>query len=52
MILANPKERTRFVRFAIVGVIGAIVDFGIFNLLLAIAWAMTLTLRNPKPRAT
>ncbi len=48
MILANPKERTRFVRFAIVGVIGAIVDFGIFNLLLAITpiqavWASAIS---------
>ena len=32
-ILTNPRERTRFVRFAIVGVIGAIVDFGVMNLL-------------------
>lgn len=35
MILSNPKERTRFLRFAVVGIIGAVVDFGIFNLLLA-----------------
>jgi len=34
MILSNPKERTRFLRFAVVGIIGAVVDFGIFNLLL------------------
>jgi putative flippase GtrA len=33
MILTNPKERTRFMRFSIVGIIGAIVDFGTFNLL-------------------
>jgi putative flippase GtrA len=33
MILANKKERDRFFRFLIVGVIGAVVDFGIFNLL-------------------
>jgi putative flippase GtrA len=32
-ILNNPRERTRFMRFATVGVMGAIVDFGIFNLL-------------------
>ncbi|NPV76895.1 MAG: GtrA family protein [Anaerolineae bacterium] len=48
MILANPKERTRFIRFAIVGVIGAVVDFGIFNLLLAITsiqavWASAIS---------
>lgn len=33
MILSNTKERTRFVRFAIVGSIGAVIDFGVFNLL-------------------
>ncbi|MBN1535136.1 MAG: GtrA family protein [Anaerolineales bacterium] len=32
-ILVNPRERTRFLKFAVVGVIGAVVDFGIFNLL-------------------
>ena len=29
----NQKERVRFLRFAMVGVIGAIIDFGIMNLL-------------------
>jgi len=29
----NSKERSRFLRFAVVGAIGAVVDFGIFNLL-------------------
>lgn len=33
MILTNPVERTRFLKFAAVGVVGAIVDFGTFNLL-------------------
>lgn len=33
MILSNPRERTRFIRFAIVGAIGAVIDFGVFNLL-------------------
>lgn len=33
MILSNTKERTRFIRFAIVGAIGAVIDFGVFNLL-------------------
>lgn len=33
MILTNSKERTRFFRFAIVGAIGAVIDFGVFNLL-------------------
>jgi putative flippase GtrA len=32
-ILFNPRERTRFLRFLVVGVIGAAVDFGIENLL-------------------
>jgi putative flippase GtrA len=35
-IVTNPRERTRFVRFAVVGVIGAVVDFGTFNLLSSI----------------
>ena len=35
-ILTNPRERTRFFRFAIVGIIGAIVDFGVMNLLVGI----------------
>ena len=32
-ILINSRERTRFLRFAGVGIIGAIVDFGIENIL-------------------
>ena len=32
--LKNPAERTRFLKFCAVGVIGAIVDFGIMNLML------------------
>jgi len=32
-IITNPRERTRFLRFATVGIIGAVVDFGTFNLL-------------------
>ena len=35
MILTNPRERTRFLRFAAVGVVGAIIDFGVFNLEIA-----------------
>ena len=35
-IVNNPRERTRFMRFAVVGVIGAVVDFGTFNLLATI----------------
>ncbi len=33
MILTNKKERGRFLRFMVVGAIGAVVDFGTFNLL-------------------
>lgn len=32
-VISNPRERTRFLRFAVVGIIGAVVDFGTFNLL-------------------
>lgn len=32
-ILTNSKERSRFFRFAVVGTFGAVVDFGIANLL-------------------
>ena len=47
-ILLNPRERTRFFRFAIVGTFGAIVDFGTFNLLMgligiAAVWASVLS---------
>ena len=34
-ILNNPRERSRFLRFATVGIIGAMVDFGSFNLFTA-----------------
>jgi putative flippase GtrA len=33
VIINNPKERSRFLKFAVVGVFGAVVDFGVFNLL-------------------
>ena len=33
MILTATKERVRFMKFAVVGTIGAVVDFGIANLL-------------------
>jgi len=33
MIITDTQERGRFLRFAMVGVIGALVDFGTFNLL-------------------
>ena len=32
-IINDPRERTRFLKFAVVGIIGAVVDFGIANLL-------------------
>ncbi len=32
-IIVNPRERTRFLKFAVVGAIGAVVDFGTFNIL-------------------
>ena len=35
MILTNVKERTRFLKFAFVGIIGAVIDFGVFNILTA-----------------
>ncbi len=33
MILSNPRERTRFLRFAAVGLFGAVVDFGTYSIL-------------------
>lgn len=33
ILIREPRERVRFMRFAFVGVIGAIVDFGVMNLL-------------------
>jgi putative flippase GtrA len=35
--LLNPQERTRFLKFITVGAIGALVDFGIMNLLTRLA---------------
>lgn len=40
-ILKDPLERTRFIKFAIVGVLGALIDFGIMNLLV---WLVKATL--------
>lgn len=37
MILTNPQERNRFLKFAVVGVIGAVIDFGVMNLLTGLA---------------
>jgi putative flippase GtrA len=33
MILSDAKERNRFLKFAMVGAIGAVIDFGVMNLL-------------------
>jgi putative flippase GtrA len=33
MIMTDPRERARFLRFVVVGIIGAVVDFGVMNLL-------------------
>ena len=46
--ITDPKERNRFLKFAVVGVIGAIVDFGIMNLLtqkaeMSLVWAGTIS---------
>jgi putative flippase GtrA len=35
-IFTHPKERERFLKFAVVGAIGALVDFGSFHLLMSI----------------
>ena len=35
-LLKNPRERSRFLRYSIVGVIGALVDFAILNLLISV----------------
>jgi putative flippase GtrA len=48
MIFQNPKERTRFLKFAFVGIIGAVIDFGAFNLLIyltpiASIWASAIS---------
>ena len=32
--IKNPAERTRFLKFCVVGAIGFVVDFGVMNLLL------------------
>jgi putative flippase GtrA len=33
VLITNPRERTRFLKFAVVGVIGGVVDFGTANIL-------------------
>ncbi len=47
-IITNRQERTRFSKFMVVGAIGAVVDFGIMNLLsklidLTLVWAGTIS---------
>lgn len=47
-ILVNPRERRRFFRFLVVGMFGAVVDFGIENLLhrlfgLPYVWSGTIS---------
>lgn len=48
MIITDPQERGRFLRFAVVGAIGFVVDFGVFNLLVNLAhvpavWAQVIS---------
>jgi putative flippase GtrA len=47
-IIVNSKERTRFLKFMVVGAIGAVVDFGIMNLFsklfkMPLIWAGTIS---------
>jgi len=44
-ILTNPRERIRFLKFSVVGVIGAIVDFGVLNIL-HLVFGMPVILAN------
>ena len=39
IVLKNPAERVRFLKFAVVGLIGAVIDFGVMNLIVALAHA-------------
>lgn len=49
MILTEGRERKRFVKFALVGALGAVIDFGVMNLLshgileLPLVWAGTIS---------
>jgi len=48
MILTERKERHRFYKFAAVGALGAVIDFGVMNLLshfttLSLVWAGTIS---------
>jgi putative flippase GtrA len=47
-IFQNPRERERFIKFAVVGAFGALVDFGSFHLVLSLfkiepAWAQVVS---------
>ncbi len=42
MIISNRKEQKRFVKFALVGAFGAIIDFGIFNLMIQLLKSIPL----------
>lgn len=47
-VITNRQERGRFIKFMVVGIIGAVVDFGIMNLLtklfgMALVWAGTIS---------
>jgi len=35
-VLTNDRERTRFLKFTVVGFIGAVVDFGVMNFMVAV----------------
>ncbi len=39
ILITNERERGRFLRFAVVGIIGAVIDFGMMNLLVNFAHA-------------
>jgi putative flippase GtrA len=42
-ILKDPRERTRFTRFAVVGIIGAVVDFGTYTVLHDVIGVLAVT---------
>lgn len=48
VLITDPQERNRFLKFMVVGIIGAVVDFGIMNLFsklfgMALIWAGTIS---------
>lgn len=44
MILTDARERTRFLKFAFVGTIGSVIDFGVMNLLSHVILELPLVL--------